>query len=97
MADDLRLIEHLKIGERGDVAGCQLLLVLSTDLDRHLLIVLTLDDLLEADLLEIKNDICHILNNSGYGGKLMSHAGDLDGIDGKAHGRGEENTTQSIT
>ena len=94
-ADHLVLVEHLESVEEavhvaGDEGG------LSGDDDGGLLAGLLGDAVFQAHLLEIEDDVGNIFHDTGDGGELLSHTFDLDGGDGEAFQRGEQDAAECI-
>ncbi len=52
---------------------------------------------LEGDLFEVENDVGHVLDHALQRGKLVQHAFDAHGRDGRALDGGEQDAPQRIT
>ena len=51
---------------------------------------------LEQDLLQVQNDVGHVLDHAVNGGEFVHRAVDLDGGDGRAFERGEQHAAQRV-
>ncbi len=91
-ADDLVLVDHVVDVVARDVTGGDDAFLL--DLDREdagLLFVVV-----ELHLLEVEDDVGDILDHAGKAGKLVLHARDADGSDGRAFQGGKENAAEGV-
>ena len=66
-------------------------------IDRYLLGILVVNRADKTNLLEIQDDVDHTFHHSRDSGKLMVHAGNLDGRNRIPLQRGEQDTAQSVT
>ena len=84
--EDLHVVDDLNVA-RQNRAGTGLL-------QDHALGAIALH--LDPDVLDVEDDVGHILAHAGDRGELMEHAVDLDGGDGRALKRGEEHAAQGV-
>lgn len=78
-----------------DISGSQLRH--TRNVNGNLLGILIIDCADKTNLLQIEDDVQHILHHAGDSGKLVVDTGYLDSRDRVTLERGEQNTTQSVT
>ena len=96
MTDDFLGVEHLEAREGlANVTGFEHLL--TRHRDGSLFGFNIFGDLLEVHLLEIEDNVCYILFNSGNGIKFVLHPVNLYRCDGIALERRKKNAAQSVS
>ena len=96
MANHQLGVEHLE--ERQvirDISGSQLRH--TRNVNGHFFGILIIDCADKTNLLQLEDDVQHILHHTGDSGKLVIDTGDLDSRDCVTLQRREQNTTQSVT
>ncbi len=88
-------IEHLETGKNLTQIACSEH-IRARYAYRTFLGLVVFCELLETNLLEVKNDVCHILLHSGNRVELVSHSLDADGTDGETSERRQKNATQGV-
>ena len=94
-ADDQFGIEDLKAGDKPLEIPCRDL-VAPADENADVLGLDVLDLAAKTDLLEVKDDLGHILYHAGYGGELVLYPLDPYSGDGEAFERGKKHSAQGI-
>jgi hypothetical protein len=85
-------VQHLDVGVHLEVAGAHL--ALAPHLERGLLGAVALE--LEAHLLQVEDDLGHVLDHAGQGRELVEHAVDSHRGDRRALQRREQRAAQRI-
>ena len=87
-----RGVGNLDGGVGFDVAGGDGTFFIGLETNRLLLVGVGLDD----DLLDVENDVRHVLDDARDGGELVIGALDADGGDGTAFETGQEDATKAV-